>query len=75
VLDPGCVNVRVLVDQGTRGSVVGSGTMLQAGRTQVQFPMESLNISFYLIFPAAIWPLGSTQTLIEMSTRNLREGE
>jgi hypothetical protein len=39
-----------------RGSVVGWGTMLQARRSRVRFPMRSLDISIDLIFPAALWP-------------------
>jgi hypothetical protein len=35
--------------RGARGSVVGWGTMLQAGRSRVPFPMRSLNISIYQI--------------------------
>jgi hypothetical protein len=31
--------------KGARGSVVGRGTMLQAGRLRVRFPMESLDFS------------------------------
>jgi hypothetical protein len=50
---------------GARGRVVGSGTMLQAGRSWVQFPMRSLVSSIDLILPATLWPL------TEMSTRNL----
>jgi hypothetical protein len=38
-----------------RGSVVGCGTMLQAGRSRVRFPMKSLDFSIYLILPAALW--------------------
>jgi hypothetical protein len=40
----------------TRGSVVDWGTILQAGRSQVQFPMMSLDFSIDLIRPASIWP-------------------
>jgi hypothetical protein len=51
-----------------RDSVVGWGTMLQAGRSRVRFPMSSLDFSIYLILPGALW---SSQLLAEMSTRNL----
>jgi hypothetical protein len=55
---------------GTRGSVVGWGTMLQAGR------FESRWVDFFN------WPnptsltmtLGSTQPLTEMSTKNIPGG-
>jgi hypothetical protein len=40
------------------GSVVSSGTTLQSGRTQVRFPMMSLNFSFYLILSVALWAWG-----------------
>jgi hypothetical protein len=45
--------------------------MLQAGKSWVRFAMKSLDFSIDLILPAAIWTLGSTQRLKEMSTRNL----
>jgi hypothetical protein len=43
---------------GARSSVVGWGTMLQAGRSRVPFPMRSLNFSINLILIAALWSWG-----------------
>jgi hypothetical protein len=61
-----CCNMR------TRGSVVGWGTMLQAGRSRVRFPIRFFNWSN----PSSrIIVLGSTQPLTEMSTRNLPTGK
>jgi hypothetical protein len=37
-----------------RGSVVGWGTMLQARRSRVRFPMRSLDCSLHIIIPAPI---------------------
>jgi hypothetical protein len=37
-----------------RGSVVGSGSMLQAGRSRVRFPMTSLDFSINLMLQAAL---------------------
>jgi hypothetical protein len=58
---------------GARGSIVGRGTMLQAGRLRVRVPMRW---SFFnLPNPSSrTMALGSTQPLTEMSTRNLPGG-
>ena len=59
---------------GARDGSVCWGNALQAGRTQVQFPMASLEFFVAINF----WPhcvaLGSIQPLREMSTRNISEG-
>jgi hypothetical protein len=56
------------------GSVVGWGTILQVGRSQVRFPRRSLDFSIDLILPTVLWPLWSTQPVTEMSIRNLLGG-
>jgi hypothetical protein len=43
---------------GAGGSVVRWGTMLQAGRSLVRFPMWSLDVSIVLILPATLRPWG-----------------
>jgi hypothetical protein len=48
--------------------------MLQAGRSRVQIPMRSLDVSIKLILSSRTMALGSTQALTEMSTRNLPGG-
>jgi hypothetical protein len=44
--------------------------MLQAGRSQVRFPMRLLDFSIELNPSSRTMALGSTQPLTEMSTRN-----
>jgi hypothetical protein len=59
----------------SRCSVVGWGTMLQAGRSRVRFHMRSL-VFLNLPNPSSrTMTLGSTQPLREMSTRNLPGGK
>jgi hypothetical protein len=36
--------------------VIGWGTMLQAGRSRVRFPMRSVDFSGGPVLPAALWP-------------------
>jgi hypothetical protein len=43
---------------GARVSVVGGGTMLQAGRLQFRFPMRSMDFSIDLILPDVLWLWG-----------------
>jgi hypothetical protein len=65
------ISARIHIYTGARGSVVVSGSMLLSGRSQVRFPMRSLNF-FNLSNPCSrTMALGSTQPLTEMSTRNL----
>jgi hypothetical protein len=60
--------------EGARCSIVGWGTMLQAGRSPVRVPDE---VDFFnLPNPSSrTMALGSTQPLTEMSTRDLPEGK
>ena len=51
-----------------RGSAVGWGTALQAGRSRVRFPMVSFSFFIVIILPAALRPLGLTQPLTEINT-------
>jgi hypothetical protein len=56
----------------SRGSAVGSGTVLQARRSRSRVPMVLLEFFIDITLPTTLWPwLGSTQPLKEMSTRNI----
>jgi hypothetical protein len=59
---------------GARGSVVGSGTIVQAGRSPVQVLDE---VDFFNLpnSSSCTMALRSTQPLTEMSTRNLLGGK
>ena len=43
---------------GPRGGAVGRGTAQQVWRSQVRFPMVSLEFFIDIILPAALWPWG-----------------
>jgi hypothetical protein len=49
--------------------------MLQAERLQVKFAIRSLDFSIDLILQPHYGALGSTESLTEMSTRNLPQGK
>jgi hypothetical protein len=57
-------------------SVVGWGTLLQAGRSRAQFPMSlDFSIDRRPNPSSRTMALGSTQPLTEMSTRNVAGGK
>jgi hypothetical protein len=60
--------------EGARGSIVGWGTMLQAGRSPVRVPDE-VDSSNWPNHSSRTMVLVSTQPLTEMSTRNLPAGK
>jgi hypothetical protein len=61
--------------QEARGSVVGCGTVLQAGRSRFRVPNRSLDVFNCPNPPCHTIALGSTQPLTEMSTSNLPGGK
>jgi hypothetical protein len=64
----------MILGKGAIGSVVDSGTMLQAGRSRVIFTLESLDF-FHSPNPSnRTLALGSTQPLTQMSARFIRGG-
>jgi hypothetical protein len=60
---------------GAPGSVVASGTMLQAGSSRVRVPMRWIFFFNSRNPSSRTMALGSTQPLTEMSTRNLAGGK
>jgi hypothetical protein len=58
------------MDAGTRGGTVGWGTALQVGKSQVRFPMVSLDFYWHIRSDRTM-ALELTQPLTEMSTRNV----
>jgi hypothetical protein len=68
------INENLKKFEGARGSEVGWGTMLQPGRSRVQFPMRWLDFFNLPNHSSRTMALGSTQPLTKMSTRNLPGG-
>jgi hypothetical protein len=60
-------------DSRARGSVVGWGTMLQAGRSRVRVPMRTLNFWDDLIIAAVLWPFNDFTLLATDSSTNKEE--
>jgi len=77
--DATCMNItgrfcwKRMIPQYSRGHAVGWGTVQQAGRSRVRFPMVSWEFFIDVILPAAL-DLGLIQPLTETSTRKLTWG-
>jgi hypothetical protein len=65
----------IIIIIGARGSVVGCGTVLHAGRSRLLFLMSSLDINIEFNPSSRTVTLGSNQPLTEMRTRNLPGGK
>jgi hypothetical protein len=55
-LFPVFINGFIYIFYVARGSVGSWGTVLQARRSRIRFPVGSLDFSIYLILPAVLWP-------------------
>jgi hypothetical protein len=64
-----------IVNARARGSVVGRGTAIQTRRSRVRFSMRPLEYLYWLNSSSCPMALVSTQSLTEMSTRNLPGGK
>jgi hypothetical protein len=69
-----CFLLLSLYSKGPRVSVVGWGTVLQAGRSQVRFQDAFIGLFNWFNPSSRIMALGSTLPLTEMSIRNLFRG-
>jgi hypothetical protein len=56
---------------GARGSVIGWGTVVEVARSQVRFPMKSLNLPDLRNPSSHTMTPGLSQPLTEMTTTNL----
>jgi hypothetical protein len=70
-----CIFISYVTGKRARGSVIGWGTMLQAGGTQDRVPMRWIYFFNLPNLSSRTMALGSTQPLIEMSTRKLPGGK
>jgi hypothetical protein len=61
------ITIKNTFQVGSRGSVVGWGTMLQAGRSRFRVPMRWI-FSINQILPTALWPYG--HVVDSVSNRN-----